>query len=175
MLLLCFYWSSLSPQATDFSVNKVCIDTLLSTSKNEGVLTRRAVQVLPMSPGANQAGRWGALDNYHPAVAYHLDQVREKENDDGKGAAIWIRTKKKRRSGVKHNSLEDMVGHYVTLWHIPGWGVDYLVVEGSRWGDLHLLYHQQQGKHLPQYYGSRWKQGCRGQASDTGFVLWILF
>ena len=44
------------------------------------------------------------LTTYHPAAAYHLDQVREKENDDGKGAAIWIRTKKKRRSGVKHNS-----------------------------------------------------------------------
>ena len=76
-----------------------------------------------MSPGANQAGRWGALDNYHPAVAYHLDQVREKENDDGKGAAIWIRTKKKRRSGVKHNSLENPGGHcdIATHFRLGSW------------------------------------------------------
>ena len=35
----------------------------------------------------------------------YLDKVREKENRSGKGAAIWIRTKKKKRSGVKYNNI----------------------------------------------------------------------
>ena len=61
----------------------------------------------------------------------YFDKVREKENHSGKGAAIWIRTKKKKRSGVNYNNIINLHVMRFGGKNISGWRADYFVFEGG--------------------------------------------